>query len=97
MKSGVHSSLHANCHQHITFAKISPKIHYPPPFEQEVWHYQKVNVDQIRQEITEFPWDNLFANINLNEQVELFTQTIQNVISNYISHETITCDDRNPP
>ena len=29
--------------------------------------------------------------------MQLFTQTIQNIISNYIPHETITCDDRNPP
>ena len=62
-----------------------------------MWHYQKANVDQIREEISEFPWDNRFANISVNEQVQLFTQTIQNIISNYIPHETITCDDRNPP
>ena len=31
----------------------------------------------------------------MNEQVQLFTQTIQNMISNYIPHKTITCDDRN--
>ena len=97
MKSGVHCSLHANCHHHITFAKFNLKIHYPPPYEREVWHYQKANVDQIRQAISRFPWDNRFANINVNEQVQLFTQTIINIISNYIPHETITCDDSNPP
>ena len=36
MESGVHSSLHANCHHHIEFAKFSLKIHYPPPYEQDV-------------------------------------------------------------
>ena len=97
MESGVHSSLHANCHHHITFAKFNLKIHYSPPYEREVWHYQKANVDQIRQAISRFPWDNRFANINVNEQVQLFTQTIINIISNYIPHETITCDDSNPP
>ena len=93
MESGVHSSLHPNCHHHITFAKFSLKIHYPPPYEREVWHYQKAIVDQIREAISEFPWDNRFANISVNEQVQLFTQTIQNIISNYIPQETITCDD----
>ena len=29
--------------------------------------------------------------------MQLFTQTIQNIISNYIPHETITYGDRNPP
>ena len=96
MESGVHSSLHSNCHYHITFAKFNLKIHYPPPYEREVWHYQTANVDQIREAISEFPWDIRFANINVYEQVQLFTQTIQNIISNYIPSETITCNGRNP-
>ena len=92
MESGVHSSFHSNCHHHITFAKFNIKIHYPLPYEREVWHYQKANFDQIRQAISEFPWENL-----VNEQVQLFTQTFQNIIPNYIPHESITRDDRNPP
>ena len=44
-----------------------------------------------------FPSDNRFANISINKQVELFTQTLQNILSNYIPHKTITCDDRKPP
>ena len=97
MESEDHYSLHSNCHHHITFVKFNLKIHFLPPNEREVWHYQKANIDQNRQALSEFPWGNRFANINVNEQVELFTQTIQNIISNYIPHETITCDDRNPP
>ena len=97
METGVHSSLHANCHHHITFAKFNLKIHYPPPYEREVWHYQKANVDQIRQAISEFPGNNRFPNITVNEQVQLFTQTIQNIIYNYICHETNTYNDSNPP
>ena len=97
MEYGVHSSLHSNSHHCITFVKFNLKIHYLPPYEREVWHYQKANVDQIRKAISEFPWDNRFPNISVNEQVQLFTQTFQNIISNYIPHETITCDDRNPP
>ena len=29
--------------------------------------------------------------------VHLFNKTIKNILSNYIPHETITCDDREPP
>ena len=77
--------------------KFNLKIHYSPSFEREVWHYQKANVDQIRKAIREFPWDNHFANISVNEQVQLFTQIFHNITSNYIPHETITYDDRNLP
>ena len=62
-----------------------------------VCHYQKANADQIIQAIREFPWDNRFENITVSEQVQLFAQTFQNLISNYIPHDTITCDDGNPP
>ena len=55
-------------------------VHYPSPYEREVRHYQKRNVDQFRQAIIEFPWENCFANINVNEQGELFSQAIQNII-----------------
>ena len=47
MKSGLHSSLQASYHRHINFTKCKVKVHYPPRYEWEVWHYQKANVDQI--------------------------------------------------
>ena len=76
MESRVHSSLHLNCHHRITFAKFNLKIHYFLPYEREVWYYQKANIDWIRQTISEFSWDNAFANISVNEQVQLLTQNI---------------------
>ena len=62
MKSGVHSSLHKNCHHQITFAKFNLKFHYPSPYEREVWHYQKANSENIRKAINEFPWERRFSN-----------------------------------
>ena len=38
-----------------------------------------------------------FTYINVNEKVNLFNKTIKNIIRNYIPHETIICDDRDPP
>ena len=55
MESGIHSSLHENCNHQITYTKFSLKIYYPPPYEREVWHYQKANVENIRKAISEFP------------------------------------------
>ena len=51
MESGVHSSLHQNCHHQIIYAKINFKVFYPPPYEREIWHYQRANVDQIQRAI----------------------------------------------
>ena len=38
-----------------------------------------------------------FANNDVNEKVNLFNKTITNIILNDVPHETITCDDRDPP
>ena len=97
MESGVHSSLHENCHHQITFAKFNLKIYYPPPYEREVWHYQKANSENIRKAINEFPWERRFSNSDDDEKVYLFNKTIKNIVYNYIPHETIICNDRDPP
>lgn len=56
------------------------------------WFYnlnKLINVNQLRQAIREFLWDNRFANINAwtNEQLQLFTQNSQNIMPNYITHD----------
>ena len=56
MESGVHSSVHPNCHHQITYAKFNLKIHHPPPYEREIWHYDQANVDHIRKAVNLFPW-----------------------------------------
>ena len=36
MDSGVHSSLHANCHHQLPYVKFNLNVFYPPPYEREV-------------------------------------------------------------
>ena len=67
MSSGIHSSLHQNCHHQIIFAKFNLKVHYPPPYEREVWHFKKVNAVHIKRAINGFPWERSFANLDIND------------------------------
>ena len=97
MESGVNSSLHPNCHHQIVFAKLNLKICYPSPYEHEIWHYEKGNADLICRSIDQFPWDNRFFGIDLNQKVNLFNQTIKNILCNFIPQEIVTCDDCDPP
>ena len=87
MESGVHSSLHENCHHHITFVKFNLKIQYPVPYEREDWHYHKANVVSLGQP---------FCKYQCKQTSAIITQTSQNIISNYIAHETMICNDKNP-
>ena len=66
IESGVHSLLHENCHHQIILAKFNWKVLYPPPYEQEIWHFNKENFDHIRKAIFNFQWEN---EMNANEMV----------------------------
>ena len=97
MESGVHSSLHSNCHHQIIYARFNLKIYNPPPYEREICYYKKANIDLIQQVIREFNWERAFHRKNINEKVSILNSTINNILSNFIPHETITCDDKKPP
>ena len=97
VESGVHPSLHPNCHHQIVFAKFNLQIYYPPSYPREIWHYKQANTELIRRAITDFNWDRAFLNTNVNEKVSIFSSTILNILSNFIPHETIVCDDKDPP
>ena len=47
--------------------------------------------------IHEFSWKRALSNLNIDEQVTVFNRTILNILKNYISHESIVCDDKDPP
>ena len=94
---GIHLSLHQNCHHQIIFAKFNLKVHYPPPYERELWHFKKANTGHIKRAINGFPWERSFANLDINDKVYLFNKTIKNILSNFIPHETIAFDDRDQP
>ena len=76
VESGVHPSLHPNCHHQIIFAKFNLKIYYPPPYLREVWHYKEANADLIKRAISNFNWEKAFSNTNINEKVSLFKKTV---------------------
>ena len=56
LHSGVHPSLHSNCHHQIIFAKFNLFIFHPPSYKQLVWHYQQANTDLIKRAIELFDW-----------------------------------------
>ena len=97
MEFGFHSSLHPNCHHQTGFAKINLKICYPPPYERDISPYEKVNADLTCRLINQFPGDNIFSNLDVNQKVHLFNQIIKSILCNFIPHQTITCDDGDPP
>ena len=43
-----------------------------------------------------FPWKRSFGNLDPNDKFYLFNKTIKNIVSDFIPHETIRFDGRDP-
>ena len=97
IESGIHPSLHQNCHHQIIYAKFNLQIFCPSPYRREICHYQDPNIDMIRRAISQFNWDKNFSNTTVNEKGNIFSHTILYILRNFISHEHIMCDDRDLP
>ena len=41
VNSGVHASLHPNCHHQIVHSSFNLNIYYPPPYQRLIWDYNK--------------------------------------------------------
>ena len=97
MNSGVHSSLHPNCHHRIIHAKFNLKISYPPPNKRVVWYYQDANNDLIQWSIFQFNFERTFSNKDVNKQISIVNETVPNIMTNFISHEAKTFNNCKPP
>ena len=69
VESGVHSSLHANCHQQLPYVKFNLNVFYPPLYKRKVWHYKLANFDCIQRAIKNFDWEKAFLNVDVNKKV----------------------------
>ena len=95
--SGIHPSLHSNCHHQIIYGKFNLKIFYPPPYERHIWHYKHANTDMISKAIQGFDWDKAFLDKSAEEKASILTKTLLNIMSNFIPNEIVTTDDRDSP
>ena len=89
--------MYPNCHHQIVFSNFNLRIYYPPPCECLICKYKKANADFIKRPIKDFDRKNKLSVIGVNDQVELFNETIVNIMSNFIPNETMILDDKYPP
>ena len=97
INSGIHSSIHPNCHHQIIHAEIDFKVFFPPPYQRKIWHYNRADYEGLRNCVNNFDWERAFSNNHIEKQVEIFNHTIQNIVSNFIPNELITINDKDYP
>ena len=97
LESGVHHSLHQNCHRQIIFAKFNLKVYYPPPYERTIFHYSQAMLTIFNKQLIFLIGRMLSLILMLMPKCSFFSNTVLNILNNYIPHETKICDDRDPP
>ena len=70
---------------------------YPPPYKRTVCFNEKADPELIQRTINEFVWIRALSNISVDKKVCSFIKTLLNIIPNFIPHETIVCNNRDPP
>ena len=69
--SGMHPSLHPNCHQKIVFSKLKLKCEYSPYYDRLVRDYKNADSQSINEAIEIFNWEKLFQNKNIHDELKL--------------------------
>ena len=62
-----------------------------------MWHFSQAKFDRIKTAVDLFDWESALIDLDVNEQVPVFNDTIINVImSNFVPNEKNICDGRDP-
>ena len=96
VNSGVHVSLHPNCHHQIIHSSSNLSIYYPPPYQRLIWDYKKADSKNTRKALDSVNWERLFDSKDINSLVATLNETISNVFCNYVPNKYITIDDKDP-
>ena len=91
--SGVHPSLHRNCHHKIIFEKANIEIFHSTPYTCLVSYYSNAKVEAMNLAIESFNWENASDGNDIDAQVSSFNETILDIYSNFIRSRTKTFKD----
>ena len=98
LETGVHPSLHENCHHQIVYGKLSVRTLSPPPYRRRIWFYDRAEATAIKKSIGMFPWRDTLSDIVCpNLQVKTLNEILLNIFSNFIPNKTITVRPRQAP
>ena len=77
IESGVHPSLHEQCHHQIVYGKLSVSNITLPPYTRKIWYYDKADFVAISKSIEMFSWNENLNKLKCpNEQVKLFNEVL---------------------
>ena len=94
---GVHPSLDEHCQHQIIHGKLNVSLPSLPPYERKIWDYSKTDVPMIIESVNKIDWAACFDGLNPTEMIEIFTNSLSEIFSEYIPNKIVKFDDRDPP
>ena len=86
--SGIHPSLHEQCHHQFINGKLSVRNPVPPPYIRKLWFCDKADITSNRKSIEMFHWQETFEEVtHPDKQVELRNEVLLNICSNFIPNK----------
>ena len=77
IESGIHPSLHQQCHYQIIYGTLSIRNPAPPPYTRKLWFYAKADFISIRKSIVMFPWQRTFEEVtHPDDQVKIHNEVL---------------------
>ena len=98
VESGVHPSLHDQCHHQIVYGKLSVSNIALRPYTRKFWIYDKADFLAIRKSIKMFAWHEHLDNMMCpNDQVKMLNEVLLNIYSNFIPNKVKTVRPHQAP
>ena len=85
--SGIEKSLCSSCHHDTISGKINFRVPLLPPHFRTVWDYKNADAISIQRAIEIFNWQYAFESETVNEKVQVFSEVLMNILSNFVPHK----------
>ena len=69
----------------------------PPSYKRKIYDYKIAKTDQIRENLLNLNWHDLFFNLNGHEKALVFSDTVLDIMVRHIPNKIITCNDNDAP
>ena len=96
-ETGVLSSLDSHSKHNIIHGTLNINIPRPPPYQRKIWDYKTAKTDQIRADMSNVNWQDLFSNLNVNEKGLVFTDMFLGIVAKHTSNKVITVNEKDAP
>ena len=94
---GVLPSKDPKCKHQIVYSKINFHIPPPPKYNRVLWDYKNCDKTGLKNALNSIDWANLLLDMDVNQMVEKFNDTLLSLAKIFIPSKTVTISDKNAP